>query len=101
MHSALAEYLSFDVGFPVESHPEPTSWPHDPSRGIRTTRHRLVWQSLQEQIWASYVAVRDAGWYAAMAERGRSRMKDFAAAEQVRPKLRQALAPLLREHAAP
>jgi hypothetical protein len=98
-HSALAEYLSFDVGFPVESHPEPTSWPHDPSQRIRTTRHRVVWQSLQEQIWASYVALRDPRWYATMGERGRARMKDFAATEPVRRRLRQALEPLLRERA--
>jgi hypothetical protein len=100
VHSALGEYLSFDAGFPVESHPEPASWPNDPSQRIRTTRHRIVWQSLQEQIWASYVAARDAPFHDAMAERGRTRMKNFAALEQVRPRLRRALLPLLGERAA-
>ena len=100
VHGALAECLSFDVGFPVESHPEPASWPHDASQRIRTTRHRVVWQSLREQIWASHVAARDASFHTAMAERGRARMRSLAAVEQVRPRLRRALAPLLGENAA-
>ena len=99
-HSALGEYLSFEVGFPVESYPEPASWPHDSSQRIRTTRHRIVWQSLHEQIWASYVAARDEAFRSAMAERGRARMRTFASVEQVRPRLRRALAPLLDAHAA-
>jgi glycosyltransferase involved in cell wall biosynthesis len=99
-HSALGEILNFDVGFPVESYPEPASWPHDPPQRLRTTRHRIVWQSLQEQIWASYVAVRDEGFHAAMAERGRARMRSSASVEQVRPLLRRALAPLLDAQAA-
>jgi glycosyltransferase involved in cell wall biosynthesis len=100
VHSALADYLGFDVGFPVESHPEPTHWPHDPSRHLRTTRQRIVWQSLHEQLWASHVAARQTAWYEATAERCRARMNDFASAERVRPLLRDALGTLLREPAA-
>jgi glycosyltransferase involved in cell wall biosynthesis len=91
-HTALADYFHDGVGFVVASHPEPACWPHDPDGRCRTTWHRLVWQSLGEQLRASYaVAHSGRGGYEALAERGRAEMAAFAGAEQVWPRLAEAL----------
>jgi len=88
-HSALVDYLDDEVGFVVASHPEPTYWPHDPGRHLKTTWHRLVWQSLHDQIRASYrLATDDPEGYARLAARGRERMRDHASAPRVLPRLR-------------
>ncbi len=91
-HSALSDYLDPDVAFIVDSHPEPTSWPHDPTQQLRTTWHRLVWQALHDRIQESYrVAKQDGARYERMAQLGRDRMNNFASADRVWPRLRAAL----------
>ena len=91
-HSALAEYVDGDVAWVVDSHPEPTHWPHDPSQRLTTTWQRIVWQSLREQIRAAYdTATGDPARYARIAAQGRQRMRDTAAADAVWPRLRAAL----------
>jgi glycosyltransferase involved in cell wall biosynthesis len=91
-HSALAEYVDPGLGFVVDSHPEPAPWPHDSRKTLRTTWHRIVWQSLHDQIRASYdVATRDPERYARLAATGRERMRAFAGAENVLGRLRAAL----------
>jgi glycosyltransferase involved in cell wall biosynthesis len=92
-HTALADYLDPDVAFIVESQPEPTWWPIDRSRRLRTTWHRLGWQSLHDRLQESYdVAKHDRGRYEHLALAGRARMLDFASAAQVWPRLQTALA---------
>jgi len=92
VHTAMADYFDRDVGFVVDSHLEPTWWAHDPSRSYNTTWHRIVWQSLFDQLRDSYrVATLEASRYAAMAARGRERIADFASAARVWPRLRSAL----------
>ena len=91
-HSALAEYLDAEVGFPVASHPEPASWPHDTSGRLTTSWHRIVWQSLHDQIEASYrVATRERDRYERLADNARARMRALASAEHVWPRLCAAL----------
>lgn len=91
-HSALSDYLDADVAFIVDSHPEPTSWPHDPTQQIRTTWHRIVWQALYDRLQESYrVATQDRARYDRMALLGRDRMNNFASADRVWPRLRTAL----------
>jgi glycosyltransferase involved in cell wall biosynthesis len=91
-HTALADYFHDGVGFVVASHPEPTCWPHDPDGRCTTTWHRLVWQSLGEQLRASYAVARsDTRRYRSLAEQGRAEMAAFAGAEQVWPRLAAAL----------
>lgn len=99
-HSSLADYVTSDVAFPVASHPEPASWPHDRSRQIRTTWHRIVWQSLHDQIRASYAFARDAESYQQMSRRCREHMRGFAAQDRVRPRLQRALEPFVDARAA-
>src|SRR5262249_16487285 len=69
MHTALGDYFGPDMGFTIDSHPEPTCWPTDPSRRLTTTWHRIVWQSLFDQFRASYnAAARQPGHYLRLAE---------------------------------
>lgn len=95
-HSALTDYFDDEVGFVVESHPEPAPWPHLPEQGYVTTRHRLVWQSLFDQFRASYaIAATDLPRYRALGKRARQRMKQFAGEERVAACLDEALRTIL------
>lgn len=92
VHSALAEYFEKDVGFVVNSQPEPAVMPHTPGRQRSTTWHRLDWQALCDQFRASYtLAKENRARYEVLAGRGRDRMAEFAGAERVWPRLRDAL----------
>jgi hypothetical protein len=92
LHTAMADYFQEDVGWTVVSHPEPTHWPHDPSRRCATTWHRLVWQSLHDHFRESFrVATREINHYRTLAGRSRERMIEFASADQVWPRLKAAL----------
>src|SRR5262249_9245527 len=92
VHTAMADYFGGEVGFVVDSHPEPTCWPHDPGKGLTTTWHRLVWQSLHDQFCIGYaVAKEDRERYQALAARGRDRAARFAGSESVWPRLEAAL----------
>jgi hypothetical protein len=92
VHTALTDYFDSRVGMVVESHPEPASWPHDPDQRCTTSWHRIVWQSLHDQFRASYeLARRQPEQYQVLASRGRERMREFASAERVWPRLEAAL----------
>lgn len=91
-HSAIADYFDDGVGFVIDSHPEPAAWPHDPLLRVRSTWARIVWPSLVDQIRASYnMAKSEPAAYAAMAERGRRKMFEWASEEQVWRRLSAAL----------
>lgn len=91
-HTALADYVDDEVGFVVDSHPEPTHWPQDLSRRLTTTWQRIVWQSLHDQIRAAYrTATADPDGYARLAARGRERLRTLGAGAAVWPRLRAAL----------
>jgi glycosyltransferase involved in cell wall biosynthesis len=91
-HTALEDYFDEKCGFVVDSHAEPASWPHDSSGALRTTWQRIVWQSLHDQLCASYQAARDdIGLYRELADASRQRMLDHASPEAVWPRLSEAL----------
>jgi hypothetical protein len=93
-HSALADHISEATAFPVCSHPEPAT-PRD--LATPTLGHRLVWQSLHDQITAAHqVARQDAGRYALLAEGARRREQARSGADAVWPQLAAALAQLSR-----
>jgi glycosyltransferase involved in cell wall biosynthesis len=96
VHSGLADYFDENVGFVVDSHPEPAAFPQDPDKRLRTSWHRLVWSSLCAQLSASYRLVHSTDdTYPAMGLRARQGMADFASAESVWPLLVNALDPVL------
>jgi glycosyltransferase involved in cell wall biosynthesis len=91
-HSGMSDYFEEQVGFVIAAHPEPASWPHDPDQRLTTRWHRIVWQSLHDQLRVSYdLARRDGARYRALAERGRQRAAEYASVESVWPLLIAAL----------
>jgi hypothetical protein len=91
-HTAIADYFSRDIGFAVESHPEPAAFPQDSQLRKTTTWHRLVWTSLVEQIQKSYaVAKQDPTTYQRLARNARAEMLGWASSQEVGPRLREAL----------
>jgi glycosyltransferase involved in cell wall biosynthesis len=91
-HTGMADSIDEQCGFTLQSHPEPASWPQAIDGGYRTTWHRLVWQSLHDQLRASYEAARQGRVrYSALANRARERMRELAGAESVWPRLAAAL----------
>jgi hypothetical protein len=91
-HTAIADYFSRDIGFTVESHPEPAAFPQDSQLRKTTTWHRLVWTSLVEQIQKSYtVAKQDPTTYQRLARNARAEMLGWASLQEVGPRLREAL----------
>src|SRR5262249_23162745 len=92
IHTALTDYFRDDVGLIVASHPEPTYWPHDPDQRCSTTWHRIVWEDLHDQLQASYALARqDQDHYQTLAANGLKRIRGYASAEQVWPRLEAAL----------
>jgi glycosyltransferase involved in cell wall biosynthesis len=101
-HTGMADSLDENCGFLVASHPEPARSPLDPDGALTTRWHRIVWQSLYDQLRASYDTARnDPRRYHALAEASRARMAGLASREAVWPVLRAALDEACRRGRAP
>lgn len=95
-HSAMSDYFDQSVGFVIESHPEPSAWPHDKRLRIRSTWARLVWPSIVAQIQKGYhLAKEHPEQYASLASRCRTKMHAWAGNETVWGRLREALDALI------
>ena len=91
-HTGMADSLDEQCGFTLASHPEPAPWPQEIAGGYRTTWHRLVWQSLHDQLRASHEAARQGSLrYLSLADGARERIRGLASAESVWPRLAAAL----------
>ncbi len=91
-HSAVGDYFSGEMGFVIDSHPEPTAFPHDPELYMKTTWARLVWPSLVEQLRKSHeIAQHDRPAYDALAERAQEKMLQWSGPQSVWPHLESAL----------
>jgi hypothetical protein len=91
-HTALGDYFTNEMGFVVDTHPEPAIWPHDNRLRFRTTWGRIVWPSLVEQLQRSYhVARREHPTYDALSAGGRRKMSQWASVDSIEPRLRAAL----------
>jgi glycosyltransferase involved in cell wall biosynthesis len=92
VHTAMADYIDDRVGFPLESYPEPTFWPHDPEHRFATSWHRLVWSSLRDRFLESAaIAASDRATYDALAAAARERMEGYAGRAVVARALSRAL----------
>ncbi len=88
IHTAMADYMSDDLGFVIRCSPEPFCWPHDPVRIFTTHRQRLNWESLAQAFERSYVQARTSpDSYQQMAARASHRMQDFASIEALQGRL--------------
>jgi glycosyltransferase involved in cell wall biosynthesis len=91
-HTGMADSLDDECGYVLASHPEPAAWPQEADGGYRTTWHRLVWQSLCDQLRASYEDARQGRPnYPALAARARERMRRLVSPSSVWPLLAAAL----------
>jgi hypothetical protein len=91
-HTAISDYFTKEMGFIVETHPEPAIWPHDSRLRFRTTWGRIVWPSLVERLRESYrIARHDQAAYAALGACGQHKMSQWASVESIWPRLRAAL----------
>jgi glycosyltransferase involved in cell wall biosynthesis len=91
-NTGMADALDERHAFLIASHPEPTCWPQDTTWRTTTTWHRLVWQSLYEQLRVSYAVAREnPRRYAVLAEHGRDHMSRLTSFEAVWPRLAAAL----------
>jgi glycosyltransferase involved in cell wall biosynthesis len=91
-HTAITDYFNGELGLQVDSHPEPASWPHDPEQRLNTSWHRVVWQSLHDQLRAGYeMASSNCEDFQGLALRSHERMIEYASAERVWPRLSAAL----------
>ncbi len=78
-HSAMSDYFDDEVGFVIESHPEPAAWPQDKRLRSRTSWARMVWPSIQRRISESYeLATQDPAGYQALARQARERLFNWA-----------------------
>lgn len=94
-NSAMADYMSEDLGFVIESRPEPTSWQHDTRRMMRTLHYRVDWLSTVEAFRKSYALIHeDREAYAAMSRLAAARMKNHCSIDV----LKEPLVRFLREH---
>ena len=102
-HTALADYLTDENSFPVESSLEPWCWPHDPRQAYRTRRHRIDFASLMQAYRDSYqVAKTDPQRYARMSEKANRDLKAHCSQNIVEARLRAFLnIPADRSSAAP
>ncbi len=101
VHTAFADYFDRGVGFPLQAHPEPAWWPHDPLKRLTTSWNRLVWQSWVDQLRASYeMAAGNSQQYGLLANRARERMNSYASSEKVWPLLKKALDSLAAQQAS-
>jgi glycosyltransferase involved in cell wall biosynthesis len=91
-HTAMADYMSSDVGFVIRSAPEPTFWPQDPQMKLVTTRYRLIWSDLHDAFLESArIAEREPWRYAEMAQAARDRMAAHASRDVTTQALQRAL----------
>jgi glycosyltransferase involved in cell wall biosynthesis len=87
-NTGMADSLDAGCGLPVDSHPEPARSPLDPDGPLSTRWHRVVWQSLYEQVRCGYEIARgDPRRYDALAESARKRMTAVAGRAAVWPLL--------------
>ncbi len=91
-HTAMAEYIDERLAFVVPSRSEPTHWSWDPECRPTTRWHRLDRSALERRIRESYeMAHRDPLRHREMSRAARARMREFAGAESVWPRLTEAL----------
>jgi hypothetical protein len=92
-HSAIQDYFDDEIGFVIESHPEPCAWPQEPQLCHRTFWNRIVWPSAAQKLRESYdIAKTDQATYRRMAETGKERMRRWASEAAVGRRLEKALA---------
>jgi glycosyltransferase involved in cell wall biosynthesis len=83
-HSAMADYMSENTGYVVESSKEWTHWPHDPRVLLKTMRFRINWQSMREAYVKSYETyISDQSTYQSFRLESKYSLKKYCSQEEV------------------
>jgi len=98
-HTAMADYVSPDFAFVVDSAPNlPTVWPHGDHQVYKTSRHQINWHSLMLAYRQSYILAKtDTATYAAMSESAMTAMQDYCATDRIALQLQQFMEARLHE----
>lgn len=88
IHTAMADYISADNAFVVDTTRAVTMWPHDPRGAFRTLTNRIDCTSLLRAFQDSYHVAKEApDLYRAMAGNARSALQKHCSSEVVRERL--------------
>ncbi len=92
-HSAMADYISIDDAFVIDSHERPSFWPHDERQATRCLRHEISFSSYVHQLRESFrVARHDPDRYAAMSSAATAALEGFCSDDIARARLHAVLA---------
>ncbi len=91
-NTAMADYISADNAFVVDSSPEPHYWPHDPQQIFTTLWYRPSWESLYNAYKDSFaVAVDDQARYSRMSRAAWESQYEFCSTDKLIPRLESLL----------
>lgn len=97
-HSALADYISPDIAFTVDSWADATAWPHDPRVAYRTLRQQIDWASLRRAYRAAFECYRERPeTYRAMARAAEQRMQRHCSQATAAERLAHFLNPVIEK----
>ncbi|GAB5452322.1 MAG: hypothetical protein Hals2KO_26500 [Halioglobus sp.] len=95
VNTAMADYVTPQSAFIVDSTPEPTFWPHENSQLLTTWWHRPSWESLFNAYLESYrIGRNDAESYTRMASSAAGALHQYCSIEVLAARMQQFLASL-------
>ena len=96
-HTGMTDYVTEECAYLVDSSAEPTFWPQDPRRAVRTCRRRIDAASLDRAYVQSLADTRsDPARYDAMSRAATASLQRHCSAEVVLDRLRNVLAQAVR-----
>lgn len=91
-NTAMADYITEQNAFIVESSPEPHYWPHDPQQIFTTLWYRPSWESLYNAYLASYESASGSPEaYTKMSEQAQASLYQFCSLEVLTERLESLL----------
>lgn len=88
INTAMADYMSEEVGFVIDSRPELTSWQHDDRRMMRAFHYPVDWMSTMRAFEESYEMIRqNPGAYRAKSDAAIECMKAHCSIDVLRDRL--------------
>jgi hypothetical protein len=97
-HSAMADYITADNAFVIDSAIEPAVWPDDPRLLYKTTRFRIDWESMYKGFIEGFeLVVSGDDRYQHMCDAAIASLKNYCSLEQAGPKMRNFLSTVTDE----
>lgn len=100
-HTAMADYITSDNAFIVESHREPAAWPQDPRMVFRCTRYRIEWSTLVAAYRSSWQLINEEPTaYREMSRAARAMLREHCSYDVIEERLGAALSQIAAMPAA-